>query len=149
MYPIRSRKYLDGARGETCKLRIVGVCTGDRATTIAAHIRDRHTGRGIKGSDISVVDGCFACHRRFDGQDGEALSREDWQFYALRGLQETLESRVAAGLLFLPQDIVKPAHERPTPPRKPADQRAKIAPRGFEPGHRPLQSRNNLRKEKI
>lgn len=30
--------------------------------------------------------------------------------------------------------------------RKPPEQRTKIQSRGFEPGHRPMQSRNNLRK---
>ncbi len=97
--PIRSRPYLDGAKGQSCKLRIPGVCTGNTETTVAAHIRDGHSGRSIKASDLSVVDACAGCHARFDGQADWPLSTEDWLFYALRGLQETLESRVEQGLL--------------------------------------------------
>lgn len=129
---ISSRKYLSGSRGAPCTLRIAGVCTGDTETTVPAHIRDRHAGRGQKASDLSVADACFACHAKFDGQAGEPLSREEWLFYALRGLQETLERRVELGLLFVPQDIVTPRSAKPTPPRKPADQRAKIKSRGFD-----------------
>jgi hypothetical protein len=108
MTRLASRKYLSGSRGATCKLRIPGVCIGGTETTIPAHIRDRHAGRSIKASDLSVADACFECHRKFDGQAGEPLSREDWLFYALRGLQETLEARQAAGLLFIPLDAPKP-----------------------------------------
>jgi hypothetical protein len=139
---ISSRKYLAGSRGQPCTLRIPGVCTGNTETTVPAHIRDRHTGRGQKASDISVCDACAACHAKFDGQAGEPLPRADWLFYALRGLQETLEGRIAAGLLFLSQDVVKPFAERTTKPRKPPSERTKI-PHNTA---RKIQSRNNLRK---
>lgn len=133
MSPLRSKKYLAGSRGQTCKLRIVAVCTGDIETTMPAHIRDRHTGRSIKASDLSVADACHACHAKFDGQSGEPLSREDWLFYALRGLQDTLESREECGLLVVPKDLARPSHERPTPKRKPQEQRAKIESRNEWP----------------
>lgn len=105
---IRSRKYLAGSRGAPCTLRIAGVCTGDTETTVPAHIRDRHTGRSIKASDLSVADSCFACHEVFDGRakmpGGGIILMTDWLFYALRGLQETLERRVEMGLLIVSQD---------------------------------------------
>jgi len=130
MSVIRSRKYLDGSRGAECKLRIPGVCTGDRETVVASHIRDRHTGRSQKASDLSVADACFACHEVFDLRaklpNGTFLTGEDWLFFALRGLQDTLESRVDAGLLFVSQDPVKSFHERKVPPRKQPADRAKI-----------------------
>lgn len=101
MNRVSSKAYLEGARGETCKLRIAGVCIGGTETTVAAHIRDRHTGRSIKASDTSIADACAACHRAFDGQGGKPLSKEDWLFYALRGLQETIENRIERGILKL------------------------------------------------
>ena len=64
---IRSRKYLDGSRGQPCTLQITGVCTGDVETTVAAHIRDETFGKGQKADDISTADACYACHRVFDG----------------------------------------------------------------------------------
>ncbi len=104
MNRIESAKYRDGAKGQPCSFRMPG-CDGGGETTVFAHIRDRHTGRSIKASDISGADACHQCHARFDGQFGAPLSKEDWLFYALRGLQETLENRVARGLLFLTQDV--------------------------------------------
>lgn len=130
MARISSAKYLAGSRGAACKLRIPGVCTGDVETTAPAHIRDRHTGRGVKASDLSVADACFACHEVFDLRaklpNGTFLTGEDWLHYALRGLQDTLEGRVEAGLLFVSHDVVKSFDERPVKPRKPPEQRAKI-----------------------
>ena len=142
MTRISSAKYLAGSRGATCKLQIAGVCTGDIETTVPAHIRDRHTGRSQKASDLSVADACFACHEVFDLRaklpNGTFLTGEDWLFYALRGLQDTIEGRVDSGLLFVSQDAVKTFHERPAKARKPA--------RKTEWPSRPMQSRNNLRK---
>ncbi len=133
MTRISSAKYLAGSRGATCKLQIPDVCTGDVETTVPAHIRDRHTGRGQKASDLSVADACFACHEVFDLRaklpNGTFLTGEDWLHYALRGLQDTLESRLEAGLLFVSQDVVKTFDERPVKARNPPAQRAKIAQR--------------------
>lgn len=154
MTALHSAKYLAGSRGETCKLRIAGVCRGETETVVPCHVRDRHTGRSIKASDLSVIDGCFRCHEIFDRRarlpNGLLLSDEEWTFYALRGLQDTLERRREIGLLFVPEDIAKPFAERPTKPRRPKSDRKPIAQRGFPEGSRPLVSRNDLRaKEKI
>lgn len=132
MSRISSKAYLDGSRGQTCTLRIIGVCNNDPATVVPAHIRDRWKGGATKASDISVANACSNCHAKMDGQLGEPLSDLDWHFYALRGLQETLEQRFAAGLLVIPVDKPK---ERKTKPRKPKEQRAPIR------GGRPIASR--------
>lgn len=123
MSRIASAKYLAGSKGQACTLRIPGICNGDTTTTIPAHIRDRHKGGGNKASDISVANACFACHAKLDGQLGAPLSELEWHVYALRGLQETLEQRVEAGLLIMPIDLPK---ERKPKPRKPAGQRMPI-----------------------
>lgn len=136
---VASRKYLAGSRGAPCTLRIAGVCRGETETVVPCHIRDRHTGRSIKASDISVADGCARCHDVFDRRaampDGSLISESDWLFYALRGLQETQERRIQIGLLFVPQDIETPYSEKPVKPRLPPEQRSKV------PTGRPLQSR--------
>ena len=125
---IRSRKYLNAARGQPCSLLIPNVCNGDWETTVAAHIRDEGTGRSIKASDISTVDACYSCHAFLDQN---VLTREEWLFYALRGLQRTLERRIEQGVLVVPQDIQTPLMDKPIKPRKPKEQRAKIKSRGF------------------
>lgn len=147
---IRSRAYLAGARGENCKLRVAGVCCDERDTVVPCHVRDRHTGRSIKASDLSVIDGCWRCHEVFDGRakmpDGQLMSNADWNFYALRGLQETIERRIEQAILSVPQDKPKVAASKP---RKPKEQRAKIQSAGFpnpKLAPRKLQSRNNLRR---
>lgn len=127
---IRSKKYLAGSKGATCAFRIPGVCNGDWSTTVPCHIRDGNNGMGQKASDISVSNGCSACHDAMDGRS-MVLSREDWLFYALRGLQETLQQRFEAGLLIVPVDTEAPLMSKPIKPRKPKDQRKKIPSRPF------------------
>lgn len=104
---IESSAYRDGSRGQPCTLRMPG-CTGGGEDTVFAHIRDRHTGRSIKASDTSGADSCFWCHERFDRRapmlNGELISDEDWNHYAIRGLQETIERRVEQGILPLALD---------------------------------------------
>lgn len=100
---IASPAYVRASRGQPCTFRIAGVaCSGGGDDTVFAHVRDRHTGRSIRASDISGADACFACHAKFDGQSGAPLSQADWDFYARRGLQETLENRVHRGIVKLP-----------------------------------------------
>ena len=123
MTRLSSAKYLAGSRGQECSMRIPGHCVGGTETTVPAHIRDKWKGGGTKASDISVANACFGCHAAFDTG---ALNKEEWLFYALRGLQETLEQRVAAGLLIFPHDAPKPST---VPARKPKEQRARIASR--------------------
>lgn len=144
--PIRSRRYLDGSRGQPCTLQITGCCTGDVETTVAAHIRDETTGGAIKADDISIADACFACHRKFDGHDHAPLTSEEWHYYALRGLQRTLRNRVERGLAVIAQDRQTPAHEAPIKPRKPRADRAKINSNPKIPAGRKLVSANNLSK---
>jgi len=78
--------------------------------------------------------------------NGTFLTGEDWLFFALRGLQDTLESRVDAGLLFVSQDVVKSFHDRPakqrsSKPSRPIPQRENPWPEGRKLVSRPL-SRN-------
>lgn len=124
--PIRSRRYLDGAKGEQCKLRFPG-CRNDRETVVACHVNDLTSfGMGQKADDFSVIDGCAYCHRLLDTR-AHGLSRALLLEYLLRGLQATLRNRIERGLLFLSQDTPKPLRARPVRPRP--EQRAKIAQR--------------------
>lgn len=120
MTALHSQRYLAGSRDEDCKLRIPGVC--DNRNVVPCHARDRHTGGAQKASDLSVIDGCGACHDVFDRRaklpNGQHLSEADWLFYALRGLQDTLEARRAKGLLFVPEDVPKPFAARKKPGKK-------------------------------
>lgn len=130
MTALRSQRYLAGSRGAPCTFRISGVCRDERETVVPCHLKDHHAGRGIKASDLSVADGCLRCHdvmdRRAPMPGGELISEADWLFYALRGLQETLERRREIGLLFVTEDPAKLFTERAVKPRKPKADRAPI-----------------------
>lgn len=123
---IRSRKYLDGSRGQPCTLQITGVCTGDVETTVAAHIRDETFGKSQKADDTSIADACYACHRVFDGHGHAPLTSEEWLFYALRGLQRTLRNRVERKIVIIPLDPEHLSSERTAKPRKPVGERKAI-----------------------
>lgn len=152
---IRSRKYLDGSRGQPCTLQITGVCTGDVETTVAAHIRDEGTGGAKKADDISIADACWACHRVFDGHGHTPLTELEWLQYALRGFQRTLRNRVERKIVIVPLDPERLSSERPVKPRKPVGERKAIpaskspipqrkdpwAPKGSRPFASPAQGR--------
>lgn len=143
MTRISSKKYLAGSRGQHCAFRIPEVCTDNTETVVPCHIRDSHTGRGVKASDLSVVNGCLQCHDRMDGRSG-VLSKEDWLFYALRGLQETLEQRHEAGLLIVPID---PKLAKTIKPRLPAEKRTAIPKSSRKIASKPLVSRGRWPKK--
>lgn len=143
MTAVRSPTYLAGSKGAPCTFRIVGVCHDERDTSVPCHLTDCHTGRSIKASDLSVGDGCWACHEVMDRRaklpTGQFISDDEWNFYALRSLQETLERRVDLKLLVVVgNQSDKPRADRLTPPRKPKAARRKV-PQGA-----PLQSRSTF-----
>ncbi|MFM0608708.1 DUF1364 family protein [Paraburkholderia sediminicola] len=74
-------KITDSARGESCALRLPGVCNRDPETTVWAHWNDLPGGKA-KGKKLARFDhmgayACYACHMVLDGQakrpDGLAL----------------------------------------------------------------------------
>lgn len=127
--PIRSTKLRKHAKGQPCTLRFEG-CDGGGATTVLAHIRDRHKGGGVKASDLSACYACFSCHSRLDSEFHK-LDPADFYFHQLRALQETLEILVADGVIVVPQDVDIGLMDRPVKARKPKEQRKKIPSRPF------------------
>ena len=125
----RSRAYLDGARGESCKLRFVGVCNHDSETTVACHIQDTNFGMARKAHDFSVIDGCSACHMYLDHGWVGKISETIRLRHIIRGLQETLLNRIERGIVTVKLDAITPHHAKPVKPRKPPAERSKIASR--------------------
>lgn len=145
--PIRSRRYLDGAKGEPCKFRFAGICNHNPETVVACHVRNEAFGMGRKADDFSVIDGCSNCHTFYDLHSHE-MDRALLLEYVLRGLQETMRARIDRGLLVLSQDVKTGFSERPAKARKPKAERQAIPQRAnaWPSESRPLRSRNNLRK---
>lgn len=97
---IRSKKIRDSAKGESCTLRIPGICNGNPKTTVFAHLPG-NKGTGTKNHDIFGVYSCSVCH---DWMDNRIHAKGDAAFLNARGemlraLMETQLKLVEKGLL--------------------------------------------------
>ena len=144
--PIRSQKYLAGARGQPCTF-CGPTCCADDATTIPAHMNGAAFGKGMgmKAHDIAVLDACFTCHMYIDVGHGTNPLISDAEFYwhLLRGVVATIVNRARRGVIIVPLDPERMPSERVTPKRKPPEQRAPVR----NNPDRKIQSRNDLRRK--
>lgn len=128
---IRSRKVLDSARGQTCTLRFPeGICGGNPETTVWAHLNGGKFGKGMgmKAHDILGAHSCDRCHAYLDVGHGTnpLISNETLLECVLGGVTETWVRLITSGIIIVPQDPERLSSERPAPPRKPREQRAKV-----------------------
>lgn len=149
--PIRSRTLLDSAKGATCSMRVPNVCNRDPATTVSAHIRDESFGMGVKADDCSSVHACSACHNWLDrGEWIGTMVEADVLRIIIRAMQRTQRDRIERKFMRIDLDRPAPKRDKPTPPRKPKDLRAKVASgrplagRAKLPQGRKIQQRNGL-----
>jgi hypothetical protein len=147
--PIRSRKYLDGARGQPCTFT-GPTCCADPATTVFAHLNGAAFGKGMgqKAHDIAGLDACAECHRYIDTGHGTRplVSDAEFNMLLLRAVVRTMVNRGRRHIIIIPLDAERLSSSKPTTPRKPPEQRTKIQTRKAEWPSRPMQSANNLRK---
>ena len=96
----RSRAFLDLAHEmQTCTIKIPDVCAGYAEGLEPVHLDFQWLGRGLghKSSDVFAA-GCHACGAAMHtGQ----LSREDKQYYSMRGAILTMEFLLANGWLTI------------------------------------------------
>jgi hypothetical protein len=152
--PIRSREVLDSARGQPCTLEFE-VCNRDPDTTVSCHIPDEIRGGARKADDTSTVHGCAACHAYLDERRWVGvLTREQVLEIVLRAVLRTLRNRVLRKIMPVKLDRQRTFAERPTPSRKPPEQRApirsnpEIKSRPTKWASRTMESANNLRRER-
>lgn len=72
---------LSMARGQSCLLRVPGVCCGDRDTVVACHSNWAEHGKSgaRKADDCYTVHGCRTCHAWLDqGKAPAEEKRERW-----------------------------------------------------------------------
>lgn len=75
----RNPHLLAMARGQSCVLKVPGVCNGNRDTTVAAHsnLRIHGKAKGRKADDQYHCHACSACHSWLDaGPATAAVKRE-------------------------------------------------------------------------
>lgn len=97
MSRIVSKKLRDSARGQSCTLRLPGVCNFDPETTVLAHLPCGQKGMGMKGPDMIAVFACSACHDRLDARTSAAPAVTGADM--LRALAETQLIWIRDGLL--------------------------------------------------
>jgi len=146
--PIRSRKYLDGSRGQPCTFAAPGICNADPATVVFAHLNGLAFGKsmGQKAHDIAGLDACSACHAYIDVGHGThpQMSEAEFRWHLLRGVITTMVNRATRGIIVVPMDAERLSIEKPIKPRKPADQRARIPARKTDWPKRPMRGRNSF-----
>lgn len=99
---IRSKKLRDSSRGRPCTLQIAGVCNGDWETTVPCHLPDESHGMAKKSDDISMCDGCSACHAVIDGRVPWPESESEHKdFYLRRAQTRTLRRWIEEGLIMV------------------------------------------------
>lgn len=99
--PVRSKQLRDSARGEQCTFQIPAYCNGDPETTVLCHVSFEGGIMGGKPSDLSAAYGCGDCHAIIDGSRRGRVSKEDMQFYKIRGVLRTLDRMAERGLLVV------------------------------------------------
>jgi len=74
-------KIRESARGETCQVRIPGVCSHDPEKTIWSHYSGQAGGKGVgvKSLDVAGAYACTNCDAVYDGQSRrpEGMSKQD------------------------------------------------------------------------
>lgn len=144
---LRSQKYLRGAKGSPCTF-MGPTCNGNPETTVFAHLNGAAfgKGKGIKAHDIAGLDCCFACHSYVDVGHGTKplLTEAEFYWHLLRGVVLTVLNRAQRQIIIVPLDAEHLSSSKPTPARKPKEQRTKIPARKTEWPSKPLVSRNTL-----
>lgn len=150
MTNIRSRKVLDTAKRQPCSARFPGICKGDAETTVWAHLNGAAFGKGasIKAHDVLGFHACYACHSYYDVGHGTRplISTETLLQCVLSAVCETWVRLILAGVVIIPLDPERLAHDKPVKPRKPKSERKAIPQRETEWPKRELHSRNTFQK---
>jgi len=89
------------ANGESCTIRLPGVCTYDNSTTVFAHINGIRFGHGVGIKTKLGAYACCACHDYLDGRVKNNFDKEYLKLAHLEGVIETLIRLEQKGLITL------------------------------------------------
>lgn len=86
-------KITESAKGESCTVRLPGVCNHNNDTVVFAHINSVRLGHGIgiKNKDIHGAYACSSCH---DWIDGRVKSHQDPNVIKLAHYEGVLETQL-------------------------------------------------------
>lgn len=91
----------DSARGETCTVRIPGICNNDRSTTVFAHLSGIRFGHGIGQKTCFGAYACAACHDVLDQRNKRPhwISEDEIKVMFHEAIFETMMILIDKGLL--------------------------------------------------
>jgi hypothetical protein len=89
---IKSPKVRKSAEGESCTMRLVGICDRDPKNVSLCHVNSFRKGVGNKSHDIHAYYGCNSCHAE------ETANRVDASDI-LRAMMETQDRMIQKGLI--------------------------------------------------
>ncbi|QJQ93935.1 MULTISPECIES: nuclease domain-containing protein [Halomonadaceae] len=98
---IKSNAIRQAARAERCTFEIVGVCNGDEATTVFAHLPDETNGMGTKSCDLSGAFGCSACHDAIDDRTQPMIAEQEREWYMRRAQTRTWRRLIELGVITI------------------------------------------------
>lgn len=88
------------ARGESCYIRLPGVCNGNPETTVLAHLRIIGvSGMGQKSPDILACPSCSGCHDAVDRRARMDLDRDYVRLAHMEGVARWQAELVKRGVL--------------------------------------------------
>lgn len=90
-------KLRKSAQGQSCTVRIPGVCCWDDSTTVLAHLPGG--GMGRKREDIHGAFACHTCHGALDGHIKTGFTRQQLDVFHLEGVLRTQEIWLEEGLI--------------------------------------------------
>ena len=89
------------ANGESCTVRLPGVCCGDNSTTVYAHISGVRFGHGTGIKTNFGAYACSSCHDHLDGRVKNNFEKEYLKLCHLEAVIETLIKLEQKGLITL------------------------------------------------
>jgi len=101
---VRSAALMASANGQTCTLRLPGICNHNSATVVLCHLPGIGKSARSKVTDLHSAYGCSACHTAIDthGYEKRGLSAAIVLDAMLRGHCETMAHWVDQGLITGP-----------------------------------------------
>lgn len=93
----KSKKILESAKGQSCTVRLPGICNFNEETTIPAHLGGG--GMGTKRDDLFIAYCCSSCHWVIDGHGQSSFTAEELAIYQYEAVFETQKILLDAGLI--------------------------------------------------
>jgi hypothetical protein len=91
------------AEGQECQVRLPGICNGNSASTVLAHMNG--AGMAQKAPDFQGSHCCDDCHDVIDGRVQSLANKDTLKLFLLEGIMRTQYINYCDGLIKTPGSI--------------------------------------------